>query len=164
MQKIKKDIDELYYCSILDLYDVLTVDGELIKKIDINQNDLDKIAIDDFLSRAGKKMKKIYSEIEVSEIIKRKAEELIIQKYTRDDQKNIDRECLHLKAVEGIDPKRLTENEKQKLQLHKDMGYYIESILQKCEKLKIEAKKMKNGKLQTLVKSVMDGSAYEGII
>jgi hypothetical protein len=41
------------------------------------------------------------------------------------------------------------------------MGAYIESILEKCKKLKNDSEKLRNGKLQTLVKSVMDGSAYE---
>jgi hypothetical protein len=157
------DIKEVYNNEYNNTYEVLTIQGDLIKSIEKNGNTQQQ-RIDVWVSNGGKVKPKTYNNDEARTIIKEKAEELILEKYSRDDQRNIDRECLHLKAVEGIDPKRLSEDEKRKLQVHKDMGAYIESILEKCKKLKNDSEKLRNGKLQTLVKSVMDGSAYEGII
>jgi len=154
------DIKDVYNNEYNNTYEVLTIQGDLIKSIEKNGNTQQQ-RIDVWVSNGGKVKPKTYNNDEARTIIKEKAEELILEKYSRDDQRNIDRECLHLKAVEGIDPKRLSEDEKRKLQVHKDMGAYIESILEKCKKLKNDSEKLRNGKLQTLVKSVMDGSAYE---
>lgn len=157
------DIKQIYENKYDNTYEVLTIQGDLIKSIEKNGNTQEQ-RIDVWVSNGGKVKPKVFNNDEARTIIKEKAEELILQKYSRDEQRNIDRECLHLKAVEGIDPKRLSEDEKKKLQIHKDMGAYIESILEKCEKLKNDSEKLRNGKLQSLVKSVVDGSAYEGII
>lgn len=66
----------------------------------------------------------------------------ILQKYSRDDQRNIDRDALPLKALEGIFPARLKEREVVLIKDHEQMSNYINNELKICRELKDKIKEM----------------------
>lgn len=80
-------------------------------------------------------------------LVNKICENNILPKYSRDDQRNIDRNALHLKALEAIDKARLNENEKALLITHKEMNDYINNKLKICRELK---KKIKGMSLEEL--------------
>ena len=69
-------------------------------------------------------------------------EDNILKKYSRDDQRNIDRDALHLKALEAIDSARLKAEEVEWLKTHKEMSNYINNELKVARELKAKIKTM----------------------
>ena len=82
-----------------------------------------------------------------------------MKKYSRDDQRNIDRDALHLKALEAIDKKRLNENESELLVTHKEMSDYINNQLKIARQFKKKIQKMSFDELQAFDPS--DDSIWE---
>lgn len=75
-------------------------------------------------------------------LVNKICENNILPKYSRDDQRNIDRNALHLKALEAIDKERLSKNEEKLLITHKEMNDYINNQLKICRELKDKIKGM----------------------
>jgi hypothetical protein len=153
------DIKAVYDNEYENSYEVLTIQGDLIKSIEKNGNTQEQ-RINSWVKSGGQIYKKVFSKEECLDIVKKKAESKILERYSRDDQRNIDRECLHLKAVEGIDPSRLSAKEKKLLNSHNEMGAHISKILNKCNDLKEQVKILPQGVLQNLIKSVINNKEY----
>ena len=75
-------------------------------------------------------------------LVNKICENNILKKYSRDDQRNIDRDALHLKALEAIDSARLKEEEVEWLKTHKEMSNYINNELRIARELKAKIKTM----------------------
>ena len=76
-------------------------------------------------------------------------EDKILKKYSRDKQRNIDRDALHLKALEAIDSNRLTPDEITWLETHKEMSRYINEQLKIARNLKTKIKALSFEELES---------------
>ena len=88
-------------------------------------------------------------------------EQRILKKYSRDDQRNIDRDALHLKALEAIDSARLKPEEVEWLKTHKEMSNYINNKLKIARELKAKIKTMSYEQLKEF--DPQDDSNFKGL-
>jgi hypothetical protein len=128
---------------------VTTIDGNVIKSIEENGNSQHKRILAWLEQSDDNKIEaKAYSVDELILHINKKVKLTILAKYSRSKQINIDRACLYLKAIQGLDPTRIKAPEKLLLEAHKAMDEYITSVISIGMGLKENIAKLSPSKLQ----------------
>lgn len=82
--------------------------------------------------------------------IKKECEMNILEKYSRDDQRNIDREALPLIGL-GLSGNTLDAKDQELIKTHKVMRDHINACIAKCDHLKLKARNATQEELEELI-------------